>query len=268
MHLADNSVVKFTGNRYGHGFYGDVIEVAYRGSTICAAKKYRHIDRATVIQHFGQDQLLSHIRHANLVPYFGVGSLASDQSPVVVMERMDMNLGTYLEAKLLSLKQKFKIIHEVIQGLNHLHSMDPVIVHGGLSETNVLISTLEVAKIADFGNSFIATPKLASAAQRATLEYMPPEVIEGGSCNEKVDIFSLGHLTIYIINQAKPHPILGPTFREKGILIARSEVERRCKCLDEMKLQLDDADAHPLITMVKDCLNDEADSRPSCKEIL
>ena len=95
--LADNTVVMSTSTTFGHGFYRDVIEVAHRGIVIYAAKKYRHVDRRTLIKLFGSEQSLSTIRHPNLVSYCGVGSLFGDQSPVVVMERMDTNLGIFLK---------------------------------------------------------------------------------------------------------------------------------------------------------------------------
>ncbi|CAI8012755.1 Probable serine/threonine-protein kinase drkB, partial [Geodia barretti] len=156
----------------------------------------------------------------------------------------------------------------VLQGLSHLHSLKPAIIHGGLNENNVLISSREVAKITDFGNSFLATPILPSAAKRPLLEYMPPEVMRRDRCNEKVDIFSLGHLTLYIMNQQKPHLILGPTFEEQGKLIARSEVERRANHLEKMARQLDGGNTHPLSAIVTNCLSDDKDLRPSCKNIL
>ena len=268
MTLPDNSVIQSTGTVLGHGLYGDVMEVAHRGNKIYAAKKYRHIDRNTLLKIFSQKQILSNVRHANLVPYLGVGALASDHSPVVVMERMSTNLASYLEAELISLHQKFKIIHEITQGLNHLHSLKPPIVHGGLNENNVLFTDKNTAKIADYGNCFVGTPELTSAAQRIVLEYMPPEILEGNSGNEKVDIFSLGHLTIYIMNQKKPRPILGPNFRKEGTLTARSEVERRADYLDEMKHKLKGGEKHPLFRMVTESLEGEPDSRPSCQNIL
>ena len=176
-----------------------------------------------------------------------------------------MNLRTFLEKGSLPLNRKFKMVHEVLQGLNHLHSLS--IVHGGLNEKNVLLSSREVVKIADFGNSYLATPILPSAAKLPLLEYMPPEVMRRESCNEKVDIFSLGHLTLYIMNQKKPL-ILGPTFEDEGKLIARSEVERRANHLERMALPLDGGDTHPLYEIVTKCLSNNKDSRPSCQDIL
>ena len=267
IRIPNNSVIVRTGTVFGQGLHGTVYEVAYRGSIIRAAKKYLHADRATLLQFFGEDKVLCNIQHENLVAYCGVGSLAND-SPVVVMERMDMNLSFFLETRSLSLDCKFRVIYEVLQGLNHLHSLKPPIIHGGLNEKNVLISSKEVVKITDFGNSFLPAPVLPSAAKRPLLQYMPPEVMRREECNEKVDIFSLGHLAIYIMNQEKPHLILGPTFELQGRLIARSEVERRIHFLEKMKSELDGGDTHPLFVTVVRCLNDAPDSRPSCQTIL
>ena len=156
-----------------------------------------------------------------------------------------------------------------MQGLNHLHSLTPPIIHGGLSEKNVLLTEKKVAKIADFGNRSVATPEITSTAQRTVLEFMPPELLEEqGFYNEKVDVFSTGHLAIYVMNQRKPYPILNYTFREKGVLKARSEVERRARFLDMMQVKLDGGREHPLYQMVTHCLEDDADARPSCADIL
>lgn len=271
LHIPDNHVVRRTGSEFGHGLYGDVFEVAYQRSTICAAKKYRHIDRATMIKVFGQEGQLCSIQHANLVAYFGIGSLpeAGDtMSSVAVMERMDTNLGAYLEDKTLSLPRKRRIVSEVVLGLNHLHSQQPPIVHGRLCETNVLISIHEVAKIADYGNCFIKKPELSSAAQAAVVAYMPPEAFEEDEHDEKLDIFSLGHLTIYIVNQLKPHKIKASTHKKDGRLCARTEFERRTSHIDTMKANLGNDETHPLINLVKTCLENEATARPSCQDIL
>ena len=101
-----------------------------------------------------------------------------------------MNLKTFLEKGSLPLDRKFKMVYEVLQGLNHLHSLS--IVHGGLNEKNVLLSSREVVKIADFGNSYLATPILPSAAKLPLLKYMPPErmalQLDGGDTHPLYEI--------------------------------------------------------------------------------
>ena len=280
--MPNNSAVVHTGTTFGQGLHGDVIKVTYKGSTICAAKKYRNIDRAILLEVFGREKDLCRIRHPNLVAYCGVGSLVTrgllltDRPPVVVMERMEMNLGTFLGRESLSLIQKLKIFHGVMQGLNVLHSQTPPIVHGGLNERNVLLTAKRVAKISDFGNNKViraATEAVTTTTTTTTTEgtgpYAAPEV-EEGEYTEKIDVFSLGHLAIYIMNQTPPHPILTSKFKDKkdGKLLARSEIERRAPSLKEMKHHLDDDDTHPLFVIVTDFLDDDADSRPSCRDIL
>ena len=268
IRIPNNSEVVRTGTVFGEGVRGVVYEVAFKGSIIRAAKRYYHANRTTLLEVFGEDSVLCNIQHENLVAYCGVGSLATDHSPVVVMERMNTNLSSYLK-KSLSLDCKFKMIYEVLQGLNHLHSLKPPIIHGELNENNVLISSKQVVKIADFGNSFLPAPVISSATNKLLLDYMSPEVMGREECSEKVDIFSLGHLAIYIMNQRKePHLILRPTYMSQGRLIARSEVERRTRFLDIMKSKLDGGDTHPLFGTVICCLSNVAESRPSCQDIL
>ena len=63
-------------------------------------------------------------------------------------------------------------------------------------------------KIGDFGNSqivnmYVAAPGTHPSALPGTMNYMPPEAQEGGGeFDEKFDIFSLGHLGIYVTIQS------------------------------------------------------------------
>ena len=260
-------MVHQTGKIIGHGAYGDVVEVAYRGNVICAAKKYRHADKETLKQIFGQDHLLCSIRHANLVGYRGIGTLPNDHSTVVVMQRMSVNLGTYLERKDVPLVQRFRILHDVLKGLNHLHQQSPPIVHRDLNEQNVLLDSRGVTKIGDFGNQFMLEP--TSTVPAAAIDYMPPEAFADEDYNDRLDVFSFGHLSIYVINQFPPRPLQRSTYKDvKGVMLARSEVERREKFLDQMKCELDGGETHPVFCIVIDCLQDDSDERPSSDDIL
>ena len=127
------------------------------------------------------------------MPYFGICQLDVDGSSVIVMEKMDMNLATYIEDRdnvNLPLVRKFQVLSHIVQGLNHLHCQRPAIIHRDLTATNVLLDSRGVAKIGDFGNSrmvdFNVTPEIMTSNPR-TLDYMPPEAMEGGVYNQKLD---------------------------------------------------------------------------------
>ena len=260
-----------TGVELGHGSYGDVLEVEYKGKKY-AAKKYRH--KKTLPIFFREHEILSLRRHRNVVPYYGICKLATDDATVIVMERMEMNLSNYLDVQNnvnISITRKSQILYDVACGLNHLHTQRPAVIHRDLTATNVLLDSKGVAKIADFGNSRLIdvtfTPELLTS-NPGTLDYMSPEAIEGGHYSDRLDIFSFGHLSIYVMIQSRPHPLLRGTYRKRGRLMARTEVERRTLYLDKVKTKLPGGEQHEMYSLIIRCLQDEPHCRPSCADIL
>lgn len=269
-----NCKVTPTGVELGHGSYGDVVEVEYRGN-MYAAKKFRHAKIEDLIGVFSREQdIISRIRHPNIVPYYGVCKLTTDNTTVIVMERMVTNLSAFLEDKNnvnITPQRKFQLLLNIVQGLHHLHTQRPAIIHRDLTATNVLVDSRGVAKIGDFGNSrmvdMCTTPELLTS-NPGTLDYMPPEALEGGQYNTSLDMFSLGHLSIYVVIQHRPHPLLRPVYREHGKRIGRDEVERREVYLEEVKTKLAGGEQHELYSIIVQCLQDEPHERPSCADIL
>ena len=274
FHIPTGSMVNPTGISLGQGSYGDVLEVEYQGKKY-AAKKYRQGNIDTLMKVFGREhEILSRIRHCNIVPYYGVCKLATDKTTVIVMERMVTNLSTFLEDRRnvnLTLQRKLQLLLHIAQGLNHLHTQRHPIVHRDLTATNVLLDSRGVAKIGDFGNSCMidvcVTPEILTSTP-GTLDYMPPEALEGGHYDNRLDNFSLGHLSIYVLIQHRPHPLLRATYREHGRLMARTEVERRVEYLDKVKAKLPGGEQHELYSIIIGCLQDEPQARPSCADIL
>ena len=271
--LLPNCKVYPTKNHLGYGTYGEVLEVEYKGKKY-AAKKYRHAEQTKLFRAFGREhEILAAIRHPNIVPYFGICQLDGDGSSVIVMEKLEMNLATYLENHdnlNMPLVRKFQVLSHISQGLHHLHCQRPAIIHRDLTATNVLLDSRGVAKIGDFGNSrmvdLTATPEIMTS-NPGTLDYMPPEALECGVYNQKLDVFSFGHLAIYTIIQHRPHPLLRPTYKKYGKLIPRTEVERRQEYIDEVATRLENK-RHPFLPVLVRCLQDEPDHRPSGPDIL
>ena len=270
--LDSDTIVQETGVKLGNGAYGNVVEVEYKGRKY-AAKKYRS---GSLTESFSQElEVVSRIRHPNIVPYYGVCRLASDNTTVILMETMVMNLSAYLDDEGnadLSLERKFQILNDIVKGLDHMHSQTPPIVHRDLTATNVLLDSKGTAKICDFGNSrvisFSVALKNLTGAIPGTLNYMPPEAHEGGESDEKLDIFSFGHLSIYVINQRRPHPLLRHNYNVGDQVLARSEVDRREEYLHKVKLKLDNSERQSFFSVLISCLNDDPNERPTCKDIL
>ena len=228
-----------------------------------AAKKYRY-GNVGMLKPFGREiEILMEIKHRNIVSYFGLCNLGRGGPPVLVMEKLDTNLSTFLEQKSIPLSRKFRLLHDVACGLTHLHTHKPAIIHRDLTATNVLLDSKGIAKIADFGNSRMvdlkATPDLMTS-NPGTLEYMPPEALEGNAYDENIDVFSYGHLAIHTIIQRRPHPLLRSVYMEAGHRLARSEVERRVDYMNEVIKHLQKN--HPFINVINRCLQDDPKDRP------
>ena len=253
----------------GTGLYGEVLEVDYKGETY-AAKEYRTgfiIISAEELKTIFAEKLIG-LRHSNVVPYYGVCNIMGTGRYVVVMEKLRTNLASFVDTATNKEKQeiepqrKLSILRDVAKGLEHLHSQNPIIVHCDLKPCNVLLNAELTAKIADCGNSYvkpILKIKEVRRDDRSYLDYLPPEAIDGEEFNDRLDVFSFGHLSLYLIIQCEPRPL--PTiYKSNGIRKARSELERRQKYIDEATGSANIL--HPLLGFSQQCLHDEAGKRP------
>ena len=273
--------VKETGESLGSGSFALVKEVEFRGKKY-AAKIYHNSDMKKLLPAFLREiHIYANIRHENIVSYHGLCKLEGSETNVIVMERMCQALSTFLkDSKPIDTSRKLKILHNILQGLNHLHTRIPAIIHRDLTATNVLLDSKGVAKIGDFGNSRMVdldptlTPELMTS-RPGTLDYMPPEALDAQEEEDKLrytdrlDIFSFGQLSLYVMAQERPK-VLPAKFRDEKSKksIARSEIERRAQYINRMKSELCGGDKHPLYSIIVSCLQEEPEQRPKCSKIL
>ncbi len=107
------------------------------------------------------------------------------------------------------LQVKISILTDTGSGLVYLHSRRPPIIHRDLTARNILLTSSLTAKITDMGNSRMVTLKPAQLVQTlsknpGTTVYMPPEALsESHRYGPSLDVFSFGHLALYILTQVK-----------------------------------------------------------------
>ena len=276
--------VRPTEREIGVGAYGTVYEVEFPGAT-CAAKVIHGIHlrlgspeegRRVTATFVSECKRMSALRHPHIVQFLGVCFIPELSSlPALVMERLMTSLHDLLETHpSIPLSFKCSFLLDVARGLAYLHNCSPPIIHRDLSAKNVLLNSSMVCKLADLGVSRM----LPRGAQAATMTkapgtpvFMPPEALADGSrYNASIDIFSFGVLTMFVLTQTFPKDLLEPTYQGKGKqLLARSELDRRDKYMKIVRAMFRRFRRdHPLIQLVKWCLENFPDDRPTADQVI
>ena len=252
----------------GRGKYGQVFEVKSNGK-VYAAKEYFNISPEELNKLFSK---LSGLKHDNLVTYHGVyQKIDSDNSghPVVFMDLVNQNLPAVIEdmSRDIDSRTTLSIVCDIARGLIFLHEKG--IFHCDLIPNNILLTAELRAKVSDYGNACVQPIHTACTHQdRYICDYLPPEAIAGNSPDAKVDVFSFGHLLIYIVLRYQPHPLEKAVFKENGKHMARSELQRREKFVIEMSIKVKNGELQPLLEWTESCLDNDACTRPELTELL
>ncbi|KAI0279616.1 kinase-like domain-containing protein [Russula aff. rugulosa BPL654] len=92
-------------------------------------------------------------------------------------------------------------VDQMADALSYLHSKH--VIHRDIKPENLLLGINGELKIGDFGWS-VHAPSNRRTTLCGTLDYLPPEMVEGREHNEKVDYWALGVLTYEFIVGSPP----------------------------------------------------------------
>lgn len=196
--------------KIGQGASGGVY-TAYTASHVLVAIKQMNL--ATQPK---QDLIVNEIlvmresRHTNLVNFIDSflvqAGNGKDLELWVVMEYMDGGaLTDLITYAVLSEAQIATVAQQILHGLHHLHLHG--VIHRDIKSDNVLLSRQGDIKLTDFG--FCAKLIGGGGTQRTTMVgtpyWMAPEVVTRQAYGAKVDIWSLGILTIEMVDGEPPY---------------------------------------------------------------
>ena len=263
----------FTDSKLGKGAHATVYEVDWNG-TPCAAKRL-HENLLEDDSPGGANKFIANIeaecvswsklRHPGVVQFLGVYLEPGSRLPILVMEKMDISLRSYLEShgKMeFPLHLKSFVLRQISQALAYLQSQKPPLFHHDLSTNNVLLNVVSfVSKVSDFGVSraICASSVSRKSTIKSTWTFVAPEALQNSpQCDEKLDVFAFGDIILSALTHEWPSP-KNPTVYDGEQLKALNELERR-----EHHVALLSAEEKDLfLPTVRQCLENRPDKRPS-----
>ncbi|KAF7326860.1 Kinase-like protein [Mycena venus] len=215
---------------FGGGF-GDVYRASHENQPV-ALKRLRHFlqdseSRRIIRLKFCREALVwKELRHPHILPFLGIDRDSFPSALCMVSPWMEH--GTVLNyLKNYGHANVDKLLYEIAQGLEYLHSRD--IVHGGLQGVNVLINNDLNACLADFGLSVGADVTSMSTSNRAgSVRWMAPELIDPERFGlhfrrtQASDVYAFGCVCFELYTGGPPFPRL----RDTGALMAVVEGKR------------------------------------------
>ncbi|CAD8062246.1 unnamed protein product [Paramecium sonneborni] len=196
--------------KIGEGNYGIVFKGNWLGQDV-AIKSYcqkedQSKNRQTMSDFLKEVQVISNLRHPNIVLYMGV-CIKRHNFHLITEFMENGSLHDHIHKKKTKNLNFVHIIEDIALGMNNLHGRG--IMHCDLKSSNVLIDSSWNVKLCDFGLSRIKTKKTKSMI--GTSYQMAPEIMRGEPYTEKSDIFSFGMILWEIMTGKIPYENLSIT---------------------------------------------------------
>ncbi|XP_076469920.1 aurora kinase C-like [Babylonia areolata] len=183
------------GKPLGKGKFGNVYLARERQSKYIVALKLMfksQLQKAGVEHQLRREiEIQSHLRHPHILRMFGY---FHDKTRVYLILEFAPQGELYKELQRCGRfdeKRSAAYIYQLSSALSYCHSKK--VIHRDIKPENLLLGLRGDLKIADFGWS-VHAPSSRRTTMCGTLDYLPPEMVEGKTHDEKVDLWSLGVL--------------------------------------------------------------------------
>lgn len=165
------------------------------------------------------------LEHPNIVPIYDVAETRDGQLYYLMKEIKGDSWGKVLKEK--NLDENIEILLDVCDAIAYAHSKH--VIHRDLKPDNVMLGEYGEVVVMDWGiaastkipghskpdEAFMAEQLTSESELSGTLEYMPPEMVEGDpeKIGPKSDIYLLGGILYYIVTGLSPHPTYSNLFQ-------------------------------------------------------
>jgi len=260
------------GKPLGRGKFGAVYLAREKQSKYIVAIKVLHksqLLKAGVEHQLRREiEIQSHLRHRNILRMYGYFYdskriyLILEYSPGGELYKRLTQKGHFSE------EQSAQYISDLATALDFCHTKH--VIHRDIKPENLLVGARGEMKIADFGWS-VHAPTSRRNTLCGTLDYLPPEMVEGRDHDKNVDVWSLGVLLFEFLYGGPPFEAEGHNATYRRIsrvdlrFPSRPEVSEDAKDLirkflvkePHLRIPLKDVPKHPwVVRMLRKSNND------------
>ncbi|KAK3235266.1 Phosphatidylinositol:ceramide phosphoinositol transferase (IPC synthase) [Cymbomonas tetramitiformis] len=207
------------GKPLGRGKFGNVYLAREKSSKYIVALKVlfkNQLQQSNVEHQLRREiEIQSHLRHPNILRLYGY---FYDQNRVYLILEYAARGELYKElqkCKRFSERRAATYISSLAGALQYCHKKH--VIHRDIKPENLLLGMKGELKIADFGWS-VHAPHSRRQTLCGTLDYLPPEMVEGRDHDASVDVWSLGVLCYEFLFGNPPFEAEGHSETYKRIL--------------------------------------------------
>lgn len=207
------------GKPLGKGKFGNVYLARERRSQYIVALKVlfkSQLEQSKVEHQLRREiEIQSHLRHPNILRLYGYFYDATKVYLILEYAAKGELYKQLQQQKTFSEKTTATYVASLAKALAYCHAKH--VIHRDIKPENLLLGLRGELKIADFGWS-VHAPNSRRTTMCGTLDYLPPEMVEGHHHDAKVDVWSLGILCYEFLYGVPPFEAESHTETYKRII--------------------------------------------------
>ncbi|XP_076927504.1 putative inactive receptor kinase At3g02880 [Bidens hawaiensis] len=154
------------------------------------------------------------------------------------------------------------------RGITYLHAQGPMVSHGNIKSSNILLTASYESRVSDFGLAQLVGP---NATPTRVDGYRAPEVTDNRKVSQKADVYSFGVLLLELLTGKAPtHALLN----DEGVdlprwvqSVVREEWTSEVFDLELLRYQNVEDDMVQLLQLAIDCCAQYPDKRPAMVDV-